>query len=73
MCKRCDEEHEIDRLYEQHGKPLEAEHWGEYLAISEDGETLLAPTLDEAMERAHEAFGAGSLILKVGEVTVGRL
>jgi hypothetical protein len=73
MCKRCAEEKEMDRLYEQYGKPLEAEHWGEYLAISENGQTLLAPTLDEVLELSHEMLGPGSLIMKVGEVAIGRI
>lgn len=73
MCERCDEEREMDRLYEQYGRPLEADHWGEYLAISENGETLLAPTLDEIMELPHEKLGPRSLIVKIGEVTIGRI
>ena len=31
-----------DRLYDQYAKPLEAEHWGEFIAIHpEDGRTLM--------------------------------
>jgi len=39
-----------NRLYEQHGKHLENEHKGEFVAISPAGEVLLAPSLLEAME-----------------------
>ncbi len=28
---------QAERLCEQYGKPLEAEHWGRYLAIHPDG------------------------------------
>ena len=58
---------EADRLYEQYGKPLEAEHWGEYVAIARDGRVVLAPTLLEVMQRATAAFGPGSDVFKIGE------
>jgi hypothetical protein len=61
-----------DRLYVQFGRPLEASHWGEYLAIAPDGRTLLAPTLLEALDQAAEAFGPGNYIFKVGPRAVGR-
>ena len=64
---------DLERLYEQYGKPLEAEHWGEYLAISPNGETLLALTPIDALEQSADAFGDGNLIFKVGEVDVFRL
>lgn len=28
---------QADALYERYGKPLEANHWGEYVVISPDG------------------------------------
>ena len=64
---------ESDRLYEQYGTPFEAEHWGEYIAISPQGKTVLAPTLIEVMETASERFGPGSFIFKVGERAVGTI
>jgi hypothetical protein len=73
MCERCDEEKEMDRLYEQYGKPLEADHWGEYFVITEHGKALLAPTLDEVLALPHELLGPGSLVMKVGEKAVGRI
>lgn len=60
-----------DRLYEQYAKPLEAEHRGEYLAVSREGKTLLASSLVEATKRASEKFGRGNFIFKVGEPSVG--
>ena len=30
-------------LYETHAKPLEAEHWGEYLVVARDGRFLVGP------------------------------
>lgn len=54
-------------LYEKYGKPLEAKHWGEYLAVSPDsGRTLLAPTLNEAIANSAKAFGIGNFIYKIG-------
>ncbi len=62
-----------DQLYERFGKPLEGEHWGRFLAVSPEGETLLADDLDEVGLRALEQFGRGCFIFKVGEKAVGRI
>src|ERR1700674_2062251 len=37
-------------LYQLYGKPLEQAHWGEYLAISPEGKTLLGSALLDVME-----------------------
>ena len=66
-------ESEADRLYERYGKPLEQEHWGEFVAISPDGRTLLGATLRQVMEQAQEAFGPGNFIFKVGEISTWRV
>ena len=63
---------EAERLYQQHGRPLEAEHRGEYLAISPEGKTLLGPTLLEVLKQAREAFGPGNFVFKVGQRAVGK-
>ena len=56
------------RLYEQHGKPLEAEHWGKYVAIGQDGKTIVDEYLDVLTQRANAEFGeVPTLITKVGE------
>ena len=60
------------RLYELYGKPLEAQHWGEYTAFTPDGRTVLAPTLLEVVQQAAAAFGPGSDDFKVGERAVGK-
>jgi len=57
-------------LYERYGKPLEAEHAGEFVAIAPDGRTLLAPTVIQALVDAAERFGRGNFIFKVGERVV---
>ncbi len=63
---------EMDRLYEQFGAPLEAEHYGSYVAITEDGRTLLGDSLGETAHRAASEFGPGSFLFKVGERSAGR-
>lgn len=36
-----------DRLYDRYAKPLEAEHWGEYVVISPKGQVMLGTDLHE--------------------------
>jgi hypothetical protein len=64
---------EMHGVYEQFGKPLEADHWGRYVAITSDGRTLLGDTLYDVSEQATEAFGYGSFLFKVGERAVGKI
>ena len=63
---------EADRLYELYGKPFEAQHWGEYVAITPDGRTVLAPTLLEVVQQAANVLGANNHVFKIGERTVGK-
>jgi hypothetical protein len=62
---------EYERRYELYGKPLEVQHQGKYLAIAQDGRTLVADSLRDAAERAKAAFGPGSFLYKIGEPSVG--
>lgn len=58
---------QTERLYEQYGKPLEAEYWGKYVAIRQDGKTIVDEYLDVLTQRANAEFGeAPTLITKVG-------
>jgi len=61
---------ESDDLYERYGRPLEAEHWGEYVAISREGKTVIGMNLMEVVEAAIAKFGPGSFLFKVGEKSV---
>ncbi len=61
-----------DRLYEQYAKPLEAEHWGEYIAISPSGQVVLGHDLTEVAQEAASILGLGIFLFKVGEKVVGR-
>ena len=67
-----DVERQYDELYEQYGRPFEAEHAGQYLAISRTGETLLGASLREVAQSATRQFGPGNFIYKVGENAVGK-
>ncbi len=62
----------FDELYERYGKPLEAKHRGEYLAVSQDGRTLLGDDIAEVVEQAASQFGPENFIFKVGEKSVGK-
>ena len=62
----------FDELYERYGKPLEAKHRGEFLAVSQDGRILLSHDLAEVVEKAASEFGPENFIFKVGEKAVGR-
>lgn len=71
---QSDEQHErtaraLD-LYARYGKPLEAEHTGEFVAITPDGRTLLASTVIQALVDGADRFGRGNFIFKVGERVV---
>ena len=53
-----------DRLYERYGQPLEAEHKGEFVAISDYGRLILGPNELTVATRAAEQFGAGTFALR---------
>jgi hypothetical protein len=61
-----------DQLYERYGRPMEAEHWGKFVAIARDGRTLLGESLSGLLEEASSTFGPGVFVFKVGEQIVGR-
>ena len=59
------------RLYEKYGKPLEANHAGEFIAISADGEILLGERDGETLRRALDKFGRGNFAMaRVGSETM---
>ena len=62
-----------DALYEKYGRPLEAEHWGEFVAIMADGRWVLGQTVAEVLDTAVAAFGPGTFVFKVGEKAVGKI
>jgi len=72
-----DEAAEMDGMYNdryaKHGKCFEAEHNGEFLAISSEGKTILGPTLVDVADRASERFGPATFFYRVGQRAVFRL
>jgi hypothetical protein len=64
---------EANAVYEQYGKPLEAEHDGKFLAVSPDGRTLVGLTLLDVAQRARAEFGAGNFLFRIGTRSVGKI
>lgn len=62
-----------DRLYEQHGRPLEAEYWGKYLAVHPDGRTILTDDYESLKERAYAELGTWAYVYKVGPRAIHRM
>lgn len=58
-------------LYERYGRPLEAMHRDEYVAIAPNGSLLLAATLEEAVLRAGQTLSPGNFVFKIGDLVVG--
>ncbi|MBM2811175.1 MAG: hypothetical protein HW416_1934 [Chloroflexi bacterium] len=63
---------QYDELYARYGRPLESAHRGQYLAVSQDGRTVIGATLLEVTERAEVELGTGNFIYKVGGPAVGK-
>lgn len=59
-----------DKLYKKFGRPLEGEHWGEYIAISKKGKFVLSPDLKKVFKESLKKLGPGSFVFKVGEKAV---
>lgn len=59
-----------DQFYNKYGKPLENNHWGDYLAVSENGETILGKNYLKVVLKARSTFGPGSFLYKVGEKAI---
>lgn len=59
-----------DDLYKKYGKPLEDKHWGEYIAISKAGKTVLGNDLIKVMKKSLADFGPGNYVFRVGEKAV---
>ena len=68
----CELMEQSEQLYEQYAKPLEQDHWGEYVAISPDGRTVVGTDLMEVSNQALAQFGRGSFVFKVGEKAIGK-
>ena len=63
----------MDALYDQFVLPVEAEHYGEYVVVAEDGRMVFGSDLNDTHFTASEKLGRGTFMFKVGERSVGRL
>lgn len=63
---------QADRLYEAYGRPLEAQHRGEYVAIFPDGKTIIGRGRLAVAEQAVRTIGRGSFLFKIGDKAVGK-
>ena len=54
-----------DRLYDRYVKPLEADHYGDYIAVSPKGQVILGADMLEVAKRATDAFGRGNFVFKL--------
>ena len=61
-----------DQLYERYAKPLEAEHRGQYIAVSPGGQVIVGATAREVARQATERFGRGNFLFKLGPRAVGK-
>lgn len=55
---------ETDGLYERYGKPLEQEHYGEYVAISRTGQVIVDTDDISVVNQAIQAFGRGNFVFR---------
>jgi hypothetical protein len=61
-------------LYDVYGKPLEAEHTGQYVAISLKGETILGDNERAVFKEAENVFGARNFaVRRIGYSPVKKL
>ena len=61
---------QAEALYNQYGVSFERDLWGQYVVISPDGETVIAPTLIEAALRAAATLGRGAFAFRIGDRSV---
>ena len=58
------------KVYQQYVKPLEADHWGKFAAVSPDGEVFLGRSQSEVTDLASAPAKPGGHIFKVGQIAV---
>jgi hypothetical protein len=57
----------MNLVYEQYVKPIEQNHLNEYVLVRPDGEMFFAPTMLDAVKKAHELGHPDNCLFKVGE------
>ncbi|HLZ72408.1 MAG TPA: hypothetical protein VKV26_21090 [Dehalococcoidia bacterium] len=64
---------EMDDRYDRFVRLLEQEHWGEFVAVSAEGNVLLSDSLLQAVRDARDRLDPDSIVFKVGERAVGHI
>ncbi|MFN8636898.1 MAG: hypothetical protein U0893_23875 [Chloroflexota bacterium] len=62
-----------DALYQRYVRPLEQAHRDQYVLVTPAGQTVLAPTLLEAVREASKVPDERNFIFKVGQKSVGTI
>lgn len=57
---------QAEDLYARYGKPLEAKHSGDFIAISTQGKVVRASTLQQVLDLSLEQLGKGSYVFRLG-------
>lgn len=57
---------QAEELYARYGKPLEAKHSGDFIAISTQGKVVRAPTLQQVLDLSLQKLGKGSFVFRLG-------
>ena len=60
-----------DKLYDRYVLPLEAAHWGKFVAVSGDGGIVLGSSIGEVTDLATTTLGKGHFVFRVGPRAVG--
>jgi hypothetical protein len=58
----------LNRIYEKYVKPVEQEHWGEYVLVRPDSQMYFAADMLALMEDTEEMRDPGNCLFKVGPV-----
>lgn len=53
-------------LYDRYAKPLEGDHWGEYIAITPQGRTIIEADLSRLQREAPDKLGPEHCLFKIG-------
>ncbi len=62
-----------DALYEKYVQPLEAEHWGKFVAVAPGGKTIVGHEKADVLDKALLEFGEGVTVFKIGPEEVYRM
>jgi hypothetical protein len=63
---------QADSLYDRYAKPTEAEHIGQYVAVSSTGQVVFGETVLDVADKAARELGRGVFVFKVGDRAVWR-